>query len=140
MIKIEKIERPVDTTPYSKPSYEPSDPSDPQADPRADPEYKRKEAVKDARHRNVLFFHRLFPIVTIMGLLLLLIMLFVILPMSEIELEFVSVLGALRNYSKAFVTANSTILIALATIIVSDVLKHFYRFVKMHVKDEETNT
>jgi len=102
-----------------------------------DPDAKRKEEVKDAIHKNWLLFHKWLPIFS-MGLLILLIILtFGILPISEMSTEFDNTWEVVVNYTQSFREVNRTIGIALATIIVSDLLKRLYEYIKENVNNRQ---
>ncbi|MCL2357128.1 MAG: hypothetical protein FWC70_08230 [Defluviitaleaceae bacterium] len=127
----------IEADPDTDPKFAPSNPLDPVADSYADPDFKREEARKNAKHKNVLFFHKALPIITVILLLMLASVVFVILPFSEIELEFDSVLSFMQEYNRAFVASTNTIFIALATIIVSDLLRRFYGYIKKNIQDSD---
>ena len=127
----------VDVATDVNPLIEPVDTDDPDSDIHADPDSRRDEAVKEAKHKNILFFHRAFPLFVGLLLFLLLFLLFILLPFSAMEHGFNGgIFDFVVMYSRAFRESTRTIFIAVATIIVSDLLKRFYDYIKRHIKDE----
>ena len=102
-----------------------------------DPDARREEEMKAIKHSNALLFHRWLPKFTIFAFVFLSALIFVILPISEMSSEFENVWDVIRNYSSAFLTANRTIGIAIATLVVSNAMKRLYDYIKDHTKNTE---
>ena len=113
-----------------------SNPEDPYADPNANPDIRRAEEKKEQDHKNVLFFKKALPLITVAGFLAIILTILVILPISEMSEDFDSVWGVIQDYSRALRVSTTTIIIAVITVIVSDLLKLFYAYIKKHLKDD----
>ena len=104
-----------------------------------DPEAKRKrELIRDIRLKNSLFFHKNLPLFAKLFIGFIFLLFFVILPISEMQSCFNSAWEVVRDYTRAFIVTGRTALIALATIIVSDLLKRLYPYIIKHSDRDDT--
>jgi len=94
------------------------------ADPQA-------EEINQLRHRNSVMLYKLSPVLVIMGLLFLVVLFFLILPISEMSLTYNNFFWeGFQEWARAFLQTSRTIGIALATLIVSDLLRKVYGLLK----------
>ena len=122
----------------TNPLIKPTNIEDPDSDVNADPDIRRNEEVKAAKHGNILFFHKAFTTLVITLIILIIIILFVLLPFSEMdnETEFRGFINFMLVYSSAFIESTSTIFITVATIVISDLLRRLYTYIKQNIKDD----
>ena len=98
-----------------------------------DPDSKRKEELKGARHKNTLLFHKWLPRFVGAFIAVVVIMLFVILPISEMHYYYSSFWEGIRSYTRALRSTG----IILATIVVTNLSNKLYEYIRKHVKDTE---
>jgi len=102
-----------------------------------DPDAKRKEELKDADHKNSLWLRKFFrPLVVAMGMFLV-VLYFVILPVSVMEFKNYNFWEVFGDWSRAFIITGRTTAIALATLVVSDLLKKLFDYIKKERNDSE---
>jgi len=98
-----------------------------------DPDSKRKEALKTEEHRTKVLMHWIFRLLLIGMALFLIILFFVILPITEMSLNYGSVWYSFQRWSVAFLSTAGTAGIALLTLTVSVVLKELFERLKERV-------
>ena len=102
-----------------------------------DPDAKRKEQLKDIKHRNSIWFYRSLPWIIWFFLAFLVILFFIIFPLSEMSLDYNSAMEAIKDYCIVFLSTSKTIGIALATLIVSDIIKRIISYIKNQASNDE---
>ena len=95
-----------------------------------DPDSIRKEEKKEALHHNWLLFQKWLPRFTIALIVFSVILFFIILPISEMSPEFENAWDVIQDYARAFIKTSKTAGIALATLLLSDLMKHLYDYIK----------
>ena len=126
-----KFENALDNPNINKPEQPPNFGDDPDA--------QRKEARKKAWHLNILLLHWVARVLVIGFVLFFLLLFFVILPVSQMTFDSYTsgFMLAFHEWSVAFVYTSTTAFIALATLIVSDLLKKFFDYLKPHINKKE---
>ncbi|MCL2519922.1 MAG: hypothetical protein FWE37_02815 [Spirochaetaceae bacterium] len=102
-----------------------------------DPDYGRKEAIKNAGHKTKLLLHRIHKIAIIFILIFLPILFLFILPVSEMTFGDDKAQPFFQRWSIAFLSTSRTAGIALATVIMADLLKKFFDFAKKYANNED---
>ena len=100
-----------------------------------DPDAKDKAELKGERHKIALLVHKVFRGLVIALVPFTIILLFIILPVSEMPIEDGSRFSAFRDWSIAFISTTRTAGIALATIVVSALLKKLWDYLEKHFRD-----
>jgi len=96
-----------------------------------DPDAQRDEELKGALHKFRLSMYRILPyIIIIIGTVILLVIFFVIMPFSEMELNAESWPEWLRDYSQAFITALGSFGVTVLAVLVSELLKYVYQLIR----------
>jgi len=102
-----------------------------------DPDAKRKEQLKSEEHRTKVLVHWIFRILIVSAVIFLLVLFFVILPISEMYFKYYSFWYPFHRWSVAFLSTAGTAVIALLTLAVSDLLKRVFDHLKnrAYIKD-----
>jgi len=94
-------------------------------------EKKRAGEVSDAKHKLKMFmFKWVLKIAIGLGFVVLLIIFFIIMPFSEIDLEAETRVEWIQNYSTAFLQALGSFGVTVLAVLVSELLKLLYKFMK----------
>jgi len=97
-----------------------------------DPQLRRDEELNQTKHRNRVLFHKMLPWGVVFGITFLVALFFVILPLSEMEIGHDSFSSWFQAWAIAFRQTGGTMGIALATLIVSALLKWFVELFKKY--------
>ena len=90
---------------------------------------KRLEELDDATHKNTLWIHKVFRVLVISSILFLPVLFFVILPISQMTIDPNSPWKPFQDWSLAFLATSRTAGIALAALIVSDLIKRIFSYI-----------
>ena len=97
---------------------------------------KRDEELDVAKHKNQLALHKYIRPFAAVAVAFLLLLFFGILPISEMRPTHTGAWDIIQDYARAFLSTGRTIGIALATLIVSDLMKRVYHYLKEHSSKE----
>ena len=102
-----------------------------------DPDAKRKEERADAMHKFIMWLYGALPLFTMLVFIFLLLLFFVILPMSEMTLGYESFSQGFRDWTRAFIATASTAGVTLVTLIVYEIVKRTFKFLELFVTTKE---
>jgi len=102
-----------------------------------DPNATRKEQRAMARHKNVLWLHKMLPRLVRTLIVFICLLFLVILPLSEMTLEYNSFWEGAQDWARAFRSTAMTALIAMFTLIISAFLKWLLDYLKEHFSDKD---
>jgi len=100
-----------------------------------DADSKHKKELDAVKHQNALWLHKTWPWLIKGIMVFLLLLFFIILPLSEMTLKYSNFWEGARDWSRAFLSTASTAAIALATLFISDLVKRVFDY----IKKERTN-
>ena len=97
----------------------------------SDPDAQRDEEWKGERHKIRLALLRKLPyVIIIFGTVFLILLFFVIMPFSEMNLDAGNWQEWLRDYSQAFIAALGSFGVTVLAVLVSELLKYGYQLIK----------
>ena len=104
---------------------------------KEDPDNTLEAEIRRVKRENLKKLYKALPWAVGAGLTFLIALFFLILPVSEMELGHTGFIAWFRAWARAFVYTASTAGIAIATLIVSNLLNRLYAFIRSFANDEK---
>ena len=99
--------------------------------------YKRKEELLDYNHKNSLWFVKVINWLTKFVIVFLPLLMFVILPLSEISLDNRGILEWGQAWAKAFISTNTSIGLAIGALTASALLHKLFEYVQRNKNSDK---